>query len=100
MEPTVVNSAFDIFEFRPMQSSVLETIEEPYKPVAGVDQCDVEFLVPATSDMYIDPNIGLFVRGRLTNANGTDLDESDFTGVTKNLLHSLFRVPLPLTVRR
>ena len=90
MEPTVLNSAFDIFDFRPMQSSILETIEEPYKPVAGVDQCDVEFLVPATSDMYIDPNIKVVIRGKLTKANGTDLDESDFTGVTNNLLHSLF----------
>ena len=91
MEPRVVSSAFDIFEFRPVNTSVLETIEKPHKPVAGVDQNDVEFLVPATSDMYIDPNIRLFVRGKLTKANGTDLDESDFTGVTKNLLHSLFR---------
>ena len=85
MEPTVVNAAFDIFEFRPVQTSVLETIEEPHNPVAGVDQSDVEFLVPANSETYIDPNIKLFVRGRLTKANGTDLDESDFTGMTNNL---------------
>ena len=26
----------------------------------------------------------------MTKANGTDLDETDFTGVTNNLLHSLF----------
>ena len=52
-----------------------------------MDQCDVEFLVPTTSDMYIDPNIKLFIRGRLTKTNGTDLDQSDFTGVTNNLLH-------------
>ena len=64
MEPTVINSAFDIFEFRAIQSSIVETIEEPYKPVAGVDQCDVEFLVPATSDMYIDPNMKVFIPGR------------------------------------
>ena len=73
-----------------MQSSIVETIEEPHKPVSGVDQCDVEFLVPATSDMYIDPNIKVFIRGRLTKTNRTDLDESDSTGVTNNLLHSLF----------
>ena len=84
MEPTVVNSAFDIFAFRPVQTSVLKTIEEPHKPVAGVDQSDVEFLVPANSETYIDPNIKLFVRGTLTKANGTDLVENDFTGVTNN----------------
>ena len=49
MEPTFFNSAFDIFELRPVQSSVLETIEEPYNPVAGVDQSEVEFLVPANT---------------------------------------------------
>ena len=90
MEPTVINSAFDIFEWRPLQSSIVETIEEPHKPVSGVDQCDVEFSVPATSDLYIDPNMKVVIRGKLTKTNGTDLDESDFTGVTNNLLHSLF----------
>jgi len=90
MEPIVVNSAFHIFEFRPLQTSIVETIEEPHKPVSGVDQCDVEFSVPATSDMYIDPNIKLLVRGKLTRANGTGLDDCDFNGVTNNLLHSLF----------
>ena len=73
-----------------MQTSILETIEEPHKPVSGVDQCDVEFSVQATSDMYIDPNIRVLVRGKLTKTNGTDLHESDSTGVTNNLLHSLF----------
>ena len=84
-----MNSAFHIFELRPVQSSILETIEVPYKPVAGVDPSDLEFYVPAEYDTYIDPNIRLLVRGKLTKVNGTDLDESDFTGVT-NLLHSLF----------
>jgi len=85
MEPTVINSAFDIFEFRPMQTSLLESIEEPHKPVSGVDQCDEEFSVQATSDIYIDPNIRVLVRGKLTKTKGTDVDESDFTGVTNNL---------------
>ena len=48
------------------------------------------FYVPAEYDTYIDPNIRLLVRGRLTKDNGTDLDKSDFAGVTNNLLHSLF----------
>jgi len=53
-----------------MQSSIVETIEEPHKPVAGVDQCDVEFSVPATSDMYIDPNIKLVIRGKFPKPTG------------------------------
>ena len=70
MEPPVINSAFDIFELRAMQSSIVETIEEPHKPVAGVEQCDVEFSVPATSDLYIDPNMKLVIRGKLARPTG------------------------------
>ena len=50
----------------------------------------MEFYVPDEYDTYIDPNIRLLVRGKLTKANGKDLDETDFTGVTNNLLHSVF----------
>ena len=64
MSTTVVSSEFDIFEPKPVQSSVLETTEVPYKPVAGVDQSDLEFLVPVENDTYIDTNIELLVRGK------------------------------------
>ena len=72
-----------------MQSSVLGTSEVPHKPWQGWTR-DLEFLKPAKNDRYIDTNIKLLVRGKLTKANGTDLDETDFTGVSNNLLHFLF----------
>ena len=87
---TYVSSEFDIFAPKPVQSSVGGTTEVPYKSVAGVDQDDLKFLVPAENDTYIDLNIRLFVRIKLIKLKGSDLDETDFTGVTKNLLHSLF----------
>ena len=65
--------------------------------MAGVDQSDLEFLVPANNDTYIDTNIRQLVRGKLTKANGTDLDETDFTGVMNNLSVS---APLPSTGRQ
>ena len=74
METTVVCSEFDIFTPRPVQSSVIGTTEVRHKPVAGVDKSDLEFLVPADNDTYLDTNIKLLARGKLTNANGTDLD--------------------------
>ena len=46
METTVVSSEFDNFATKSVQSSVLETTEVPHKPVADVDQSDLEFLVP------------------------------------------------------
>jgi hypothetical protein len=60
-----VSSEFDIFAHRPIQSSVLGTIETAYKPIATADQNDLEFLIPADSDTYIDLDIKLYVRGKL-----------------------------------
>jgi hypothetical protein len=55
-----------------------------------VEQSDLEFLIPADTDTYIDLDIKLFVRGKLVSGEGKDLDEKDFTAVTNNVLHSLF----------
>jgi len=55
-----------------------------------VDQSDLEFLIPAENDKYIDLNIRVFVRGKLTATDGKALKETDYTAVTNNFLHSLF----------
>jgi len=73
-----------------VQESVIETTEVSYKPIASVDQSDLEFLIPSESDTYIDLNIRLYVRGKLTKNDGTALDNTDFTAVTNNFLLSLF----------
>ena len=70
--------------------SVQETIETILKPIASVDQSDLEFLIPAEHDTYIDLNIRLYIRGKLTTADGKDLYSTDFTATANNLLHSLF----------
>jgi len=56
-----------------------------------VEQSDLEFLFPANNDTYVDLNIKLYIRGELTKVDGTNLDNTDFTGVTNNFLHSLLR---------
>jgi len=61
-----------------------------YKPIATVDQNDLEFLIPGDNETYIDLDIKLFVKGRLLGADGKNLDASDHTAGTNNLLHSLF----------
>ena len=60
------------------------------KPIASVDQIDLEFLIPSDDDTYIDLDIKLYIRGKVTKADGTALDNTDFTAVTNNFLHSLF----------
>ena len=64
------STVFDIFDTKPVQTSTLETIETAYKPIASIDQSDLEFLIPADYDKYIYLNIQLFIRGKLTKAGG------------------------------
>jgi len=58
-------------------------------PIAPVDQTDLEFFIPA-DDTYVDPDIKLYIRGKFTKSDGTDLDASDYAAGTNNFLHSLF----------
>ena len=44
-EITSVSSEFDVFAHRPIQTSVLGTKEVAYKPIAPVDQNELEFLI-------------------------------------------------------
>jgi len=60
-----LSSEFDIFAPKPVQASVIETTEVCYKPIASVDQSDLEFLIPSNSDTFIDLNIRLYIRGQL-----------------------------------
>ena len=66
--------------------SVVETTEVTYKFIASVQQSDLEFRIPADNDSYVDLNIKINIRGKLTKANGTNLDNTDFTAVTNNCL--------------
>ena len=63
-------------------------METVYRSTASVGQDDLEFFIPVQCDKYIDLNIRLFLRGKLTPAKGNALDEVDHTAVTKNFVHS------------
>jgi hypothetical protein len=83
-------SEFDTFASKPVQHAIHETNVVVYKPIASVDQSDLEFLIRADYDTYVDPDIKLYIKGKLTKADGTDLDTTDHTAGTNNFLHSLF----------
>ena len=68
------SSEFDIFATRLVQTSTLQTLETSYKPIAAHVQSDLEFIVPADQDTYIDLNIQLYIRCKLTKADGTALE--------------------------
>jgi len=68
-----VISYFDIFAHRPIQSSVLGAIDTAYKPIASVDQNDLEYFIPPDNHKYIAFDIKLYVRCILTSASGKDV---------------------------
>ena len=51
-----VSSEFDIFAQKPVQTFVQETVETTYRPIASVDQSDLEFIITADNDTYTDLN--------------------------------------------
>jgi hypothetical protein len=57
-----VSSEFGIFARKPVQNVIKDTIVVVYKPVALIDQSDLEFLVPADLGTYVDPDIKLYLR--------------------------------------
>ena len=55
-----ISSEFDVAR-KPIQTAV-ETIETVYKPIALVEQSDLEFLIHDDLDTYIDLDIKLYSR--------------------------------------
>lgn len=78
-EALSVSTEFDIFVENPVQTSVQETMGTIYRPTASLDYREFEFLILELNDTYMDLNIRLCVRGKLTAADGTAFDANDFT---------------------
>jgi hypothetical protein len=68
-----VSTEFDIFNKKPLQEAVLETVEVTYKSIGIIDHTDLEFNIPADDETYIDTNLHIFVSGKLTTADGKHL---------------------------
>ena len=71
-----LSTEFDIVSTRRVQTSTLETTETFYKFIPTIDQSNLEFLIPADHDTYIELNIHLYIRCKRTNADGTDLENT------------------------
>ena len=84
------SSEFDVFARKPVQNAIIETKEVVYNPITSVDQTDLEFLIPEDNNAFVDPDIKLYIRGKFTKSDGTDVDASNYTAGTNNFLHSLF----------
>jgi hypothetical protein len=74
-ETVSVNTEFDTFAPRLVESSIVGTTWRVYKPIASVYQSDLDVLIPAEYDTYTDPNIHLYIRGKLNKADRSNMDD-------------------------
>jgi len=81
---------FNIFSRKPRQSATYEITETIYEPIASIDQTDFEFLTPGGSDMYIDLDLKIYIKGKLVKKDNTQVTDTDYTAGINNLLHFLF----------
>ena len=56
-----LSEEFDIFAEKPVQTSFVETTEVTYKPIAPVVQNELDFVIPANSEKYIDLDIKFYL---------------------------------------
>jgi len=49
-EPSYVDTEFDFFARKAKQDSCLDTTDTIYKPIASVDQTDIEFVIPGDTE--------------------------------------------------
>jgi hypothetical protein len=85
-----VSSESDVLTRKPIQHAVQATDVVNYKPIAPIEHSDLQFLIPTDFYTYVEPDIKFYIRGKLTKADGTALDETDHTAGKNNFLHSLF----------
>jgi hypothetical protein len=86
----LASSAFNIFAPKPVQNAINDTNEVVYNSLAPIDQSDLEFLIPSDLDTYVNSDMKLYIRGKFTKPDGSDLDTSDHTAGVNIFLHSLF----------
>ena len=58
----LVTTEFDIFAHKPVQTAILKTNGVHHKPIATVDQNNLEFFIPGDNETYIDLDIKLFFK--------------------------------------
>lgn len=87
-----VKSELDLFSVPPTQVSVESAIVQEFQPLAALTHLlPVEFCVLGSGQEYIDlANMQLYVRAKITRANGTNIDDTDIVAPVNLTLHSLF----------
>lgn len=89
----VKNSALCIFDQPAVQTDVVKNIMCDYYPLASVTSGGpIEFHIPGSSEEYVDVNdISLYVRAKVSKADGTNIDAADKVGLNNLPIATLFQ---------
>ena len=85
-------SELDLFTIPATQTSITKGQWIEYRPLSNItDTGPIEFNVSGTGEEYLDlAKKQLFVKAKITKANGTTLDAETKGGPVNLFLHSLF----------
>ena len=85
-------SELDLFSVPPTQTSIEQASLVEYHPVSSLsDGAPIEFDISASGEDYIDlANSQLYVRMKITKADGSPIAQDEKVGPINNILHSLF----------
>ncbi|XP_038058761.1 uncharacterized protein F54H12.2-like [Patiria miniata] len=85
-------SELDIFTIPPTQTSIEKAQWEEFHPISTIsDGGPIEFFVPGSGEEYMDLNqTQLYVRAKITKADGSNLTAADHVGPVNLFLQSLF----------
>jgi hypothetical protein len=75
--PAFLGTEFDIITRKARQAGTVDTTETIYKTIAPIDQSDVEFIIPADNETYVDPNTKLYVSGNLVKVDGSNKNATE-----------------------
>ena len=82
----------DLFSIPPTQTSISKGQWIEYHPLSNItDSGSFEFNVSGSGDEYLDlARTQLYVKAKITKANGTALDPNEQVGPVNLFLHALF----------
>ena len=90
-----MKSELDIFTVPPTQTSIETGNWVEYNPIASIaDRSPIEFTVSGSGQDYLDAaNTQLYVKAKITQADGTDIAGDAAVGPVNLFLHSLLMGP-------
>jgi len=87
-----LNTELDLFALPGTQTSIESAAYVEYNPISSIgDTTPIEFDIGGSGQDYIDiSDTQLYVKAKITNANGTNIAADAVVGPVNNLLHSFF----------